>query len=236
MGNSSSSSSASAQVIGPYYVQKKVLNEMTCASGTIDSAFFDAQSVSQYLKGFIMDLKCEHFSADGLHVDYKAIKVSEKYQQYVVACKRLTVLDLSTLSQSQLKAFCINIYNALVIHALIEGLLENETSTFSRMKFFATAAYNIGGQIYSLNDIENGLLRRNRLSAVPFTSLPFSQHDHRLQYMLTEGDPRIHFALNCGSASCPPIAEYSSDVAELEQQLQMATEGTNLVSDEVFVT
>ena len=34
-------------------------------------------------------------------------------------------------------------------------------------------------------------------------------------------DFRIHFALNCGAKSCPPIAFYSPD--RLEEQLEMAT-------------
>ena len=42
--------------------------------------------------------------------------------------------------------------------------------------------------------------------------------------MCGECDPRIHFALNCGAKSCPPIAVYSTESAErLEKQLEMAT-------------
>lgn len=36
-------------------------------------------------------------------------------------------------------------------------------------------------------------------------------------------DPRIHFALNCGAVSCPPIAVYSGD--QLDAQLNDATKG-----------
>ena len=36
-------------------------------------------------------------------------------------------------------------------------------------------------------------------------------------------DPRIHFALNCGAVSCPPIAVYEAD--DLDEQLDIATEG-----------
>ena len=31
-----------------------------------------------------------------------------------------------------------------------------------RYKFFANIAYSIGGHIFTLNDIENGILRANR--------------------------------------------------------------------------
>ena len=79
---------------------------------------------------------------------------------------------------------------------------------------YSTASYNIGGLVYSLNDIENGLLRGNRVSAVPLTSVPFpDQNDPRKNLMLN-CDPRIHFALNCGAVSCPPIAVYSCDSEE----------------------
>jgi thiol-disulfide isomerase/thioredoxin len=35
------------------------------------------------------------------------------------------------------------------------------------------------------------------------------------------GDPRVHFALNCGAASCPPIREYAGE--PLDAQLDLAT-------------
>lgn len=39
--------------------------------------------------------------------------------------------------------------------------------------------------------------------------------------MLTPLDPRIHFALNCASRSCPPIATYAAE--RIEAQLELAT-------------
>ena len=41
------------------------------------------------------------------------------------------------------------------------------------------------------------------------------------QWAVDEIDFRIHFALNCGAVSCPPIAFYNSD--RIEQQLETAT-------------
>lgn len=35
------------------------------------------------------------------------------------------------------------------------------------------------------------------------------------------GDPRVHFALNCGAVSCPPIRTY--EAAQLDVQLELAT-------------
>ena len=40
---------------------------------------------------------------------------------------------------------------------------------------------------------------------------PFGKNDPRLNLALTEAEPRIHFALNCGAASCPPIKTFSAE-------------------------
>ena len=81
----------------------------------------------------------------------------------------------------------------------------------SRYKFFSTIAYSLGGHVYSLNDIENGILRANRGSMATLYVKPFSKNDPRLNLALPEAEPRIHFALNCGAASCPPIKTFSAD-------------------------
>jgi hypothetical protein len=56
-----------------------------------------------------------------------------------------------------------------------------------------------------------------RLSALSLPGEFFEQHE------LTARDPRIHFAVNCGAESCPPIAAYTAD--EIHTQLDWATEG-----------
>ena len=40
---------------------------------------------------------------------------------------------------------------------------------------------------------------------------PFGEGDPRLSLALERAEPRIHFALNCGAKSCPPIKTYSAD-------------------------
>ena len=39
----------------------------------------------------------------------------------------------------------------------------------------------------------------------------FEMTDPRSAVCLTEVDPRVHFALNCGALSCPPIRIYAED-------------------------
>lgn len=138
-------------------------------------------------------------------MNYESIKKSNSFKEYVDLVRQLRYVSLKELSESEKKSFLINIYNSLILHAIISGLLDVNGGTLARMKLYATASYCIDGNLYSLNELENGLLRGNRVSAVPLTSAPFKKPDDpRLSNVLV-CDPRIHFALNCGAVSCPPI-------------------------------
>ena len=83
-------------------------------------------------------------------------------------------------------------------------------------------AYDIGGQCFSLNDIENGILRGNKGSMATLYMTPFGKGDPRIVHALPEAEPKIHFALNCGAKSCPPIKTFKPD--GIDAQLKTATE------------
>ena len=51
--------------------------------------------------------------------------------------------------------------------------------------------------MYSLDDIEHGILRCNRPH--PGGEVMFQDGDPRMEFMMKELDPRIHFALVCGA-------------------------------------
>ena len=70
--------------------------------------------------------------------------------------------------------------------------------------------------------MESGILRANRRPVGSLT-VPFRRNDPRAQYSLAEVEPRIHFALNCGAVSCPPIKTYSA--VNIEEELNIATQG-----------
>merc|ERR1719184_519606 len=66
----------------------------------------------------------------------------------------------------------------------------------------------------------------------PATGKPeFEETDPRCKVSLTKLDPRLHFALNCGARSCPPIRIYTEE--RINSQLEMATE--SFLSQEVNV-
>ena len=60
-------------------------------------------------------------------VDYKSMKDSVEFEAYKELVKRLQTVDLSQVSETARKAFFINVYNALVIHAtVVKGHPKND--------------------------------------------------------------------------------------------------------------
>jgi hypothetical protein len=49
----------------------------------------------------------------------------------------------------------------------------------------------------------------------------FEPDDPRAAYVVVPLEPRLHFALNCASAGCPPISAYRAD--RIDDQLDAAT-------------
>ncbi|MFQ5945956.1 MAG: DUF547 domain-containing protein [Anaerolineae bacterium] len=151
-------------------------------------------------------------------VDYSHLRESQAYADHQECAARLAAFEPDELSsRAERTAFWINLYNALVIDAVIAYGIEKSVREVSG--FFWRAAYRIGGERYSANDLEHGILRANRgHPAIPGPH--FGPDDPRRAHVIEPVDPRVHFALNCASRSCPPISVY--DAAHLEQQLDLA--------------
>jgi hypothetical protein len=151
-------------------------------------------------------------------VDYASLKQRSTYHHFRELTSGLIILRIDDLGEGPAyKAFWINIYNALIIDAIIQYDLHG--SMMRRPGISRQAAYHIQGMRFSADDIEHGILRQNRPNPVlPFK--PFSSDDPRANCMVEQFDPRIHFALVCGTKSCPPISYYSPE--RLDTQLDQA--------------
>jgi len=131
-------------------------------------------------------------------------------------------LDPDTLqnelyNDSTKKTFWINIYNAYT-----QILLTKDPEKYKkRNAFFGSKVIVIAGVKLSLDDIEHGILRRskNKWSFGYLQKLFPSSFEKR--FRVNELDNRIHFSLNCGAKSCPPIAFYKTE--KINTQLDIAT-------------
>jgi hypothetical protein len=126
---------------------------------------------------------------------------------------------VGALAHEHRLAFWLNLYNALVRYAF--HCLQLRGSVVRNLRVFGRAAWIVGGQRFSLDIIEHGLLRGN--ARVPPWHLfrTLKAHDPRLAAATGKVDPRIHFALNCGASSCPPLQVYRAST--LHVQLEEAT-------------
>jgi hypothetical protein len=191
----------------------------------VEMAMPPGADLAARLKQTLDDLKRSVMDEDGASVDYAALRSSSAYAAYQVEClaalRQFKPHSLPT--EHARRAFWINLYNALVLDAVITfGVQRSVTEgRLGMLTFFRRAAYVIDGQRVSLEDIEHGILRGNRGNPyVP--GAHFASDDSRLVWSLPL-DPRLHFALNCGGRSCPPIRSYSPD--KLDAQLDLATRG-----------
>jgi len=206
-------------------MKRLVLNE------SADSAtFVTGKEIARQLKSKIDGLKLDFFDLEKGGVDYDGLKDSDAFQEYKATTKGLVSLDPSRLTTREARlAFWINLYNALVVHAVLE--LDIKKSVKEVRSFFQGLCYNVGGYTFSLDDMEHGILRGNKKKHF-LARKPFSEGDPRKAFALEKVDPRIHFALVCGSNSCPPISVYEN--GQIDEQLDMASDGF-VNSEEVVI-
>lgn len=170
------------------------------------------------LKRLLLKLKGKYLLHEGRQVDYAGLKQSPEWNELQAGLDRLKHLDLVGWSEAEQRAFWINLYNVLVLHRIVTGGSPG-SNPLKLLWFTQKKCWTIGTFRFSLDDIEHGLLRENRRH--PY--LPYRQlrgPDPRKTWTLPL-DPRIHFALNCGAKSCPPIGVYLAE--QVDQQLQTAT-------------
>lgn len=132
-------------------------------------------------------------------------------------------LDLNSLAEAvdertEKLAFWINTYNGFV-----QYLLVNDPSLFDdRRSFYFDKRISVAGIQMSFDDIEHGIIRDSRVKlGLGFLKKWFVPKYERM-LRVDDRDGRVHFALNCGAKSCPPIAIYDDQL--IYEQLDEITE------------
>ena len=162
----------------------------------------------------------QNIPKDSIYPKVSALNFSEQYllavksdQSFIAYQDTLASLNLILLKKEldtfdKGLCFWINMYNATV-----QSKAKNDTTTFKdRNAFFKDANILIGGAKLSLDNIEHNILRGKKEGENEFTD----------SFKLNKLDNRLHFALNCGAAACPPVAFYSAD--KINEQLDLAEE------------
>ncbi len=97
-------------------------------------------------------------------------------------------------------AYWLNAYNAFTLHAILAEYPITSVWKTCAGQFFQRRQHVAGGRALSLDDIEHEILRG--------------------QF----AEPRIHFAINCGSNGCPPMRPAAYEGERLRETLRAAAE------------
>ncbi len=108
-------------------------------------------------------------------VDYPGLARSSAFARYIADIGRVR---RGAATDAEWLAFLINAYNALAIRTVLDGL--SPAGLPGRLRFFMLSRHRIGARHRTLYGLE-----------------------HR--ELMAMGEPRIHFAIVCASASCPPL-------------------------------
>ncbi|RPD38584.1 DUF547 domain-containing protein [Chitinophaga barathri] len=133
---------------------------------------------------------------------------------------------LSTVNREELRqqldsdplkmTFWINVYNAAV-----QIVLQQNTALYEdRPAFFTKKIITVASQPLCLDDIEHGILRRSGFRLRDGQLLKLLPTAFEKEFRVDRLDHRVHFALNYGARSCPPIDYYED--ARIDDQLNIA--------------
>jgi hypothetical protein len=133
------------------------------------------------------------------HVNYKGFKKDENLLDEYLAVLSANHPQSDWDKNDQL-AFWINAYNAFTVKLIVKSypvksIKELGGSIYKVNTPWDEKFINIGDQIYDLNNIEHGIIRKQ-----------FEE-------------PRIHVAVNCASVSCPRLRNEAFVGRKLEAQL-----------------
>lgn len=161
------------------------------------SAALSAQTAPPGLHDAWNRLLGKHVSAAG-KVDYKGFKADQQaldaYLQQLAANP-----PAGTWKRADQMAYWINAYNAFTIDLIVDNYPVSSILKLDGGKTWDVKRILLGGKKYSLNQIENEILRPE-----------FK-------------DARIHFALNCAARSCPPLYNKAFTAKNLERALEQRT-------------
>ncbi len=134
-------------------------------------------------------------------VDYKGLSAHPENLDAYIA--QLATAPFAKLGRNNKLALLINAYNAFTLRLILNHYPHIQSiRDIPSAKRWDYVHWNIGGRLYSLNQIE--LILRSDF-----------------------GDPRIHFAINCASIGCPPLRQQAYEAATVNAQLQSQAELVN---------
>jgi uncharacterized membrane protein YdjX (TVP38/TMEM64 family) len=135
----------------------------------------------------------KHADQDG-RVDYAGLaKEAGRLDAYLDAISKA---PFDQLGRNEKLALLINAYNAFTLRLILDHYPVRSIKDISAPKRWDDRRWNVGGHVWSLNQIEHEQIRPKF------------------------NEPRIHFALVCAAVGCPPLRNEAYTADRLETQLE----------------
>lgn len=138
----------------------------------------------------------KYVSANG-NVKYSSIQANRGELDAIVSEFKQSPVQASW-SKNQKLAFWINAYNIFTIKLIVDNYPTTSITKIAA-KPWNKKVVTIGSDVHSLDHVENGIIRK--------------------QF----NEPRIHFALNCASESCPVLLNKAYTASNLNSYLTSQT-------------
>jgi len=166
-----------------------------CLAGAASSV---AQKSSDWLESYNR-LLGKYVTSDG--VKYSAWKSdAADLQALQGVVDAIAKENISALEKKQQLTFYLNAYNAWILHEAL-GKYPTGSVKDTFFTFFTGKRITVAGQQTSFNTLEKETIRSK-----------FSE-------------PRVHFALNCASRSCPPLNREAFQAGKLDAQFEKLAKG-----------
>ncbi len=137
------------------------------------------------------------YVAENGHVNYKGFKKNaEKLNTYISYLENQKPTEEWSVNKQL--AYFINVYNANTIKLITDNYPLKSIKDISSP--WIKERFKIGDKSFSLAGLENGILRKMN-------------------------EPRIHFAINCASTSCPKLLNEAYTEANVMDLMEKATKG-----------
>lgn len=147
----------------------------------------------------------------------------------ILANAKFDVLTNQLYSDTRKKTFWLNVHNAFV-YTLLK---KDPTLLKNHHQFLDTKRILVAGVMFSLNEIEHGILRRsdyrNKVT------------DQIKQLRVLEMDYRVHFGLNFGAKDCPVVPVFNeydlnSQLKDLEKKYIVESTTVDSVKKEIITS
>lgn len=158
---------------------------------------------AQHFDHQLFDVILQEYVDSNGFLDYKGLSKDRRAFDEYIELLSTNHPEGDIWSREEQLAYWINAYNAFTIQLVLDHYPIQSIKDIKRGIPFVNTVWDIKfihieGHEYDLNNIEHGIIRKKF------------------------GDPRIHFALNCASYSCPRLTNRAYVAERLDEQLTAA--------------